>query len=81
MDAVSLVTPKVHLMWRHVAPQMRLHPGGLGHKREDWAEKQHQITGVRRKVMGSTHNVDQRAKTMAKHEDRDSAPAPLFRPS
>ena len=25
------VTPKVHLMWKHVAPQMKL-PGGLGQK-------------------------------------------------
>ena len=32
------VTPKVHLMWRHVARQMQL-TGGLGYKREDWVEK------------------------------------------
>ena len=35
------VTHKVHLMWKHVAVQMKV-PGGLGQKMEDWLELQHQ---------------------------------------
>ena len=33
-----IVTPKVHLMWRHVEEQMKTIPGGLDKKREDWVE-------------------------------------------
>ena len=36
------ITPKVHLVYKHVRQQMEL-PGGLGQKREDWVEHQHQI--------------------------------------
>jgi hypothetical protein len=42
-DLGMSVTPKVHLMWKHVKYQMGF-PGGLGEKREDWVEHQHQIT-------------------------------------
>ncbi len=36
------LTPKVHLMLKHVAWQMRNIPGGLGKKMEDWIEQGHQ---------------------------------------
>jgi hypothetical protein len=36
------ITPKVHLMFKHVRWQMENIPGGLGNKMEDWVEKQHQ---------------------------------------
>jgi hypothetical protein len=39
------VTPKVHLMLKHVAWQMRNIRGGLGNKMEDWVEQLHQ-TGM-----------------------------------
>jgi hypothetical protein len=37
------VTPKVHLMLKHVRLQMVNIDGGLGNKMEDWVEKQHQM--------------------------------------
>ncbi len=40
------ITPKVHLMLKHIACQMRNIPGGLGDKMEDWVEHLHQ-TGMR----------------------------------
>ena len=40
------ITPKVHLMLKHVQWQMRNIPGGLGDKMEDWVERLHQ-TGMR----------------------------------
>jgi hypothetical protein len=39
------VTPKVHLMLKHVVWQMRNIRGGLGNKMEDWVERLHQ-TGM-----------------------------------
>ncbi len=39
------VTPKVHLMLKHVGWQMRNIRGGLGNKMEDWVEQLHQ-TGM-----------------------------------
>ncbi len=40
------ITPKVHLMLKHVPWQMRNIQGGLGDKMEDWVERLHQ-TGMR----------------------------------
>jgi hypothetical protein len=37
------ITPKVHLMLKHVWWQTEDTRGGLGDKMEDWDEKQHQI--------------------------------------
>jgi hypothetical protein len=37
------ITPKVHLMLKHVRLQMVNIDGGLGNKMEDWVEKQHQM--------------------------------------
>ncbi len=39
------ITPKVHLMLKHVAWQMQNIRGGLGDKMEDWVERLHQ-TGM-----------------------------------
>ncbi len=36
------ITPKVHMMLRHVEWQMKNIPGGLGDKMEDWVECLHQ---------------------------------------
>ena len=36
------MTHKIHLMWGHVANQMKYVPGGLGEKMEDWVECQYQ---------------------------------------
>ena len=40
------VTPKVHMMLKHVEWQMTNMKGGLGDKMEDWVERLHQ-TGMR----------------------------------
>ena len=37
-----MITPKVHLMLKHVRWQMENLQGGFGNKMEDWIEKQHQ---------------------------------------
>ncbi len=36
------ITPKVHIMLRHVFSQMIHLPGGMGDKMEDWVERLHQ---------------------------------------
>ena len=41
-DLRCTVTPKVHLMLKHVEWQMRNIWGGLGDKMEDWVERLHQ---------------------------------------
>ena len=41
VDLELSITPKVHLMHKHVAHQMSALAGGLGGKREDWLERQH----------------------------------------
>lgn len=69
------VTPKVHLMLKHVAPQMRQFPWGLGNKREDWVEKSHQDSKKVREHLRTARHMDQRATTMAKMVHRDSSPA------
>ncbi len=67
------VTHKVHLMWKHVGQQMRV-AGGLGQKREDWVEKQHQTTSVLRKQYRSTKDKDVRATAAARASHRDTNP-------
>ena len=70
------VTPKVHLMWRHVARQMQL-TGGLGYKREDWVEKGHQTSSETREQ--HRHNVDvkKRAISMARLHQQQTDPEVL----
>ena len=58
------ITPKVHLMWKHVAHQMRTIPGGLGNKREDWVEHLHQITSVKRKQFNHCISKEVRANAL-----------------
>ena len=67
------ITHKVHLMWWHVAIAMEL-PGGLGKKREDWLEKQHQEGSLLRKQYRTTQQQDLRAEAMAGATHRDSRP-------
>jgi len=60
------VTPKVHLMWKHVADQMTL-LGGLGNKREDWVERLHQTSGsVREQYRNTIANAHARGISMAR---------------
>ena len=61
------VTHKVHLMWKHVAVQMKV-PGGLGQKMEDWLELQHQggmSSRVQYRTMGDAQKV---AESRARRE-------------
>ena len=67
------VTPKVHLMWKHVAQQMRL-PGGLAWKREDWVEHMHQITNRLRTQFRTTQDKDVRAQAMARAYQQNTNP-------
>ena len=67
------ITHKVHLMWWHVAIAMEL-PGGLGKKREDWLEKQHQEGSLLRKQYRTTQQQELRVKAMAGAIHRDSRP-------
>lgn len=66
------ITHKVHLMWRHVAIQMKTHKG-IGNKREDWLEHQHQVTRVKREQYHRTTNQETRVNAMAKsiHQETD----------
>ena len=77
MQAVALKqkrSPKVHLMWKHVALQMEL-PGGLGWKREDWVEHMHQITCRVRDQFRTTKNKEVRAVAMARAHQQYTEPA------
>ncbi len=67
------VTPKVHLMWQHVKHQMAF-PGGLGHKREDWVEHQHQITRRLRDQYRTTQDDQIRADAKARRSQQYSHP-------
>ena len=60
-------------MWCHVAIAMEL-PGGLGKKREDWLEKQHQEGSMLRKQHRTTQQQELRANAMAGATHRDSRP-------
>jgi hypothetical protein len=41
-DLKCAITPKVHLMLRHIKWQMKNIRGGIGDKMEDWVERMHQ---------------------------------------
>ena len=64
VDIGCNVTPKVHMMLKHVAKQMSDIPGGLGEKREDWVEHLHQVTSVKRKQFRTTIDKEVRARAM-----------------
>lgn len=72
-DLGMSVTPKVHLMWKHVKHQMGF-PGGLGEKREDWVEHQHQITRRLRTQFNSTKDMNVRADAMARLNQQQTNP-------
>ena len=57
------ITPKVHLFEDHAVEQMRNFPRGLGHKTEDFVERNHQ-DGIR---------LDRRLHGLADYEDRTKA--------
>jgi hypothetical protein len=70
------ITHKGHLMWAHVAKAMEL-PGGLGKKRKDWLEHQHQEGSAIRKQYRTTKNQDVRANAIAGATQRDFNPQVL----
>lgn len=55
------VTPKVHLMHKHVVPQMTDITGGMGNKMEDGLERSHQTGGRYRLQFGRVSNLQTRA--------------------
>ncbi len=68
------ITPKVHLMLKHVACQMRNIWGGLGDKMEDWVERLHQ-TGMRlQQRFRTVQNPAIRAVAREKASSRSSHP-------
>jgi len=73
-DVGCNITHKVHLMWKHVAWQMKelKHLGGLGDKMEDWVERAHQDGARRRRRFYFTRNAALRAKATARIEHRDT---------
>jgi len=52
-DLKCPITPKVHLMLKHVEGQMEDLSGGLGEKMEDWVERLHQ-DGIRERLQFRT---------------------------
>mmetsp|Transcript_37832 Transcript_37832/g.79761 ORF Transcript_37832/g.79761 Transcript_37832/m.79761 type:complete len:107 (+) Transcript_37832:97-417(+) len=60
-------------MWKHIAIAMML-PGGIGKKREDWLEAQHQLDSQVRRQYRTTQNQEVRAKAIAgtTHSDFNS---------
>jgi hypothetical protein len=68
------VTPKVHLMLKHVERQMVEIDGGLGNKMEDRVEKQHQMGKWERMRFRTMHNLQERANARARVFHRNSDP-------
>lgn len=69
------ITPKVHLMYKHVAMQMETIEGGLGDKMEDWIEKAHQWGKRLRARFRTMRNLQKRANAKQRIDHRDSDPA------
>ena len=68
------VTPKVHMMLKHVEWQMTNIKGGLGDKMEDWVERLHQ-TGMRmRQQFCTVQNPLVRALAREKADSRNAHP-------
>jgi len=68
------ITPKVHLMLKHVRLQMVNIDGGLGNKMEDWVEKQHQMGKRERMQFRTMQNLQNRANARARVLQRNSDP-------
>ena len=73
------ITHKVHLMWKHVAWQMRNIPGGLGGKMEDWVERMHQWGMRFRRRLRTVKDPLVRAKARSKVLHRDTNPEVMAR--
>ena len=67
------ITHKTHLSWAHIGRVMCL-PGGLGQKREDWLEQQHQEGSAIRKQYRTTQNQAVRANAIAGAAHREFNP-------
>jgi hypothetical protein len=73
------ITPKVHMMLKHVAGQMENIPGGLGEKMEDFVERMHQ-TGIRlRDRFRRVKNPVARAQAREKANSRSCHPDVIAR--
>jgi hypothetical protein len=73
-DLQCTVTPKVHMMLKHVTWQMTNIKGGLGDKMEDWVERLHQ-TGMRmRRRFRTVANPLVRAIAREKTNSRNAHP-------
>jgi hypothetical protein len=68
------ITPKVHLMLKHVPWQMRNIPGGLGDKMEDWVERLHQTGMHERQRFRTVQNPIIRALAREKAGSRNMHP-------
>jgi hypothetical protein len=68
------ITPKAHLMLKHVRWQMENIPGGLGDKMEDWVEKQHQMGKQERARFRTMKNLQHRSDARARIVHRNSDP-------
>ena len=69
------ITPKVHLMLKHVKWQMINIDGGLGNKMEDWIEKLHQVGKQLQARFRTTKDLQRCAASRAKVVHRDTTPA------
>ena len=68
------ITHKVHLMYKHVAHQMRTVAAGIGNKREDWVERLHQVTNQKRKQYHNTKDLAVRANAREGSLQQESNP-------
>jgi hypothetical protein len=68
------VTPKVHLMHKHVEPQMKDITGGMGNKMEDGIERSHQTGSRSRLQFGRVSNLQIRPLAKQRYAHRSSNP-------
>lgn len=68
------VTPKVHLMHKHVESQMTDITGGMGNKMEDGLERSHQTGGRSRLQFGKVSNLQTRAVAKQRYAHRSTNP-------
>ena len=74
-DALSCtITPKVHMMLKNVAFQMKYIWGGLGDKMEDWVERLHQAGMRLRQRFRKVQNLVIRALAWEKANSHSSHP-------
>ena len=68
------ITPKVHLMYKHVEQQMTEIKRGLGDKTEDGIERSHQTGKRSRSQFGRVTNIQIRANAIQRMQFRNSDP-------